>query len=110
MARQAIRTVADLGLVLRAVRRSQRLRLDDVAAFAQVGHVFAREVEHGKETVQLGRVLRLLSELGVRLEADIPSEALPELERLRSAGLKPLKRRRRRPEAAAEVDANPNPN
>lgn len=83
-----------LGLLIRAVRRSQRLRLDDVAGSAGVGHVFAREVEYGKETVQLGRVLRLLSELGITLEADVPDEARAEFERLQRAGLPPIRRRR----------------
>ena len=51
-------------------------------------------MEHGKETVQLGRVLRLLDELGVRLYADIPAAVLPELEKLKSTGLKPRKPRK----------------
>ena len=42
-----INTVADLGLILRAVRKSQGLRLDDLAGSAGLGHVFAREVEYG---------------------------------------------------------------
>jgi len=35
-------------------------------------HVFLRDVECGKPTVQLGRVLRLLQELGIRITLDIP--------------------------------------
>jgi transcriptional regulator with XRE-family HTH domain len=97
MARERITSVADLGLVLRAVRRAHRLRLDDLAGCAKVGHVFAREVEHGKETVQLGRVLRLLAELGVHLEVDMPEVAREELARLRATGLKPLTPRKRTP-------------
>ena len=54
-----------LGLLIRATRRTQKLRLDDTAGTAGVGHVFVREVERGKPTVQLGRVLRLLGELGI---------------------------------------------
>ncbi|WP_217999616.1 helix-turn-helix domain-containing protein [Thauera butanivorans] len=90
---KSIQSVADLGLVLRAVRKSQGLRLDDLAGSAGVGHVFAREVEHGKETVQMGRVLRLLEEAGVRLSVDISVDALPYLEALQATGLKPLKPR-----------------
>lgn len=94
--KHSINTVADLGLLLRAVRKSQGLRLDDLAGSAGVGHVFAREVEHGKETVQMGRVLRLLQELGLQLSVDIPSGALEQFEALKATGLKPLKPRAQR--------------
>jgi transcriptional regulator with XRE-family HTH domain len=88
-----IHSPADLGIAIRAVRHQQGLRLDDTAGSAGVGHVFLREVERGKETVQLGRVLQVLHELGIHLSIDIPSEALPRWEALRQKGLKPLPRR-----------------
>lgn len=90
-----IQNVADLGLLLRAVRKSQGLRLDDLAGSAGVGHVFAREVEHGKETVQMGRVLKLLKEAGLQLKVEIPESAEKEFGTLYSTGLKPLKPRAR---------------
>ena len=62
-----VKSVADLGLLARATRRSNRLRLDDVAGSAGLGPVFVGDVEHGKETVQFGRVLRLLEELGIEI-------------------------------------------
>jgi transcriptional regulator with XRE-family HTH domain len=85
----AIHSVADLGLLARAVRRSSHLRLDDVAGSAGLGPVFVGDVEHGKETVQLGRVLRLLDELGIELVVDVPQIALDELEKLQAKGLRP---------------------
>lgn len=88
-----VRTAADLGLLLRAARKSQGLRLDDVAGSAGVGHVFAREVEHGKETVQLGRVLKILSELGVKLVVEVPEGTHEEWLGLKETGLRPLKPR-----------------
>lgn len=84
----------ELGLAIRATRKTQKLRLDDLAGSAGVGHVFAREVERGKETVQLGRVMRLLAELGIELKAEISAAAAPEFARLQSVGVKPLRRRR----------------
>lgn len=93
--KHTINTVADLGLLLRAVRKSQGLRLDDLAGSAGVGHVFAREVEYGKETVQMGRVLKLLKEVGLQLSVEVPSDALEQLEALQATGLKPLKPRTR---------------
>ncbi|MDZ4255264.1 MAG: transcriptional regulator [Sulfuritalea sp.] len=83
-----------LGLLIRATRKTQRVRMDDLAGSAGVGPVFVREVERGKETVQLGRVLGLLAELGIELRADVPDNVLPAFERLRQSGVKPLKPRR----------------
>lgn len=85
-----ISSVSDLGIAIRAVRKEQGLRLDDTAGSAGVGHVFLREVERGKETVQFGLVLKVLDELGIRLSIDIPSDAVNRFNELRSTGLKPL--------------------
>ncbi|PZO12241.1 MAG: transcriptional regulator [Burkholderiales bacterium] len=85
-----IHSVADLGIAIRAVRKEQGLRLDDTAGSAGVGHVFLREVERGKDTVQLGLVLKVLDELGIQLSIDIPVEVLPRFNELRTKGLKPL--------------------
>lgn len=84
-----------LGVLVRATRRAQKLRIDDTAGAVGVGHVFVRDVEHGKPTVQLGRVLRLLAELGIELKAEVPDSAWPEYQRLQSTGMKPFKTRSR---------------
>ena len=80
-----IRTPADLGLIIRAVRKSSRLRQDDVAATVGVSQQFAVDVERGKPTVQLGRVLRLLDELGITLVVDLPDDASQMLAKLTAA-------------------------
>lgn len=90
-----IRSAKELGILIRAARRTQKLRIDDTAGTAGVGHVFVRDVERGKPTVQLGRVMQLLAELGIELKAEVLDTVIPELQRLQSTGLKPLKRRRR---------------
>ena len=81
-------SVEELGLVIRAARRSSKVRLDDLAAMAGVSKQFVSDVEHGKSTVQLGLVLKLLAELGIPLTLDIPKTAGTELENLRLKGLK----------------------
>ncbi len=80
----SIQSVADLGLALRAVRRSSKLRLDDMAATAGVSKQFASDVELGKETVRMGLVFKLLAEMGLKLSVDIPEQSVPELSRLQS--------------------------
>ena len=85
MMRIPIRSPADLGLAIRAARRTSHVRIDDLAATAGVSKQFTSDVEHGKPTVQFGLVLKLLAELGVPLEVDIPEEAARALATLRSA-------------------------
>jgi DNA-binding XRE family transcriptional regulator len=82
--KQAIRSVADLGLVLRAVRKSSSVRQDDLAATVGVSKQFAADVERGKPTVQLGLVLKLLQEMGILLSADIPDSVAPVLHKLQA--------------------------
>lgn len=89
-----ISTPQDLGLIIRAARKQQRLRMDDVAGSAGVGPVFVREVERGKPTVQLGRVMQLMAELGVELRVDVPAEVVPVFDALKQTGVKPLKPRK----------------
>jgi transcriptional regulator with XRE-family HTH domain len=73
--RVPIQSAASLGAAIRAVRRSSRVRIDDLAATAGVSKQFTQDVEYGKPTVQFGRVLKLLAELGIALEVDIPDDA-----------------------------------
>jgi predicted transcriptional regulator len=90
----SIQSVPDLGLVVRSVRRTSKIRLDDLAATAGVSKQFASDVEHGKPTVQLGLVLRLLSELGVPLMLDIPEDVEKEMANQRSKGVRPHAKRK----------------
>lgn len=82
--RITIQSAVDMGLAVRAVRRQSRVRIDDLAGTAGVSKQFTQDVEHGKPTVQFGRVLKLLAELGIPLELDIPDEAAHTLATLRT--------------------------
>ncbi len=88
-----INTPQELGLLMRATRKSQGIRIEDVAGSAQVGPVFVREAERGKETVSLVRVMRLLHELGINLQADVPDTVAANLAKLQQTGVKPLPKR-----------------
>lgn len=72
---RAIRTAEDLGHLIRDQRKRQGLRQTDLAAIIGASHVFVGDVEKGKPTVQLGRVLRLLDELGLELRLSVPDAA-----------------------------------
>ena len=80
----SIRSVEDLALLLKAVRKSSGVRQDDLAATAGVSKQFAADVERGKPTVQLGLVLKLLAEAGVNLSAEMPDSAAEEFHRQRT--------------------------
>jgi len=88
-----VTTVAELGMLLRATRKSQGVRLDDAAGAAGVGPVFAGEFERGKESVQFDLALKLLQEVGLRLQVDVPDSALPLFKQLQETGLRPLPKR-----------------
>ena len=89
-----IKNAEQLGILIRATRKEQGARIDDVAGAVGVGPVFVREVERGKETVQLGRTMRLLAELGIVLKVDVPDRVQPRYDALTASGLKPLPPRR----------------
>lgn len=81
-----ITTMAELGQVTRATRKANNIRLDDAASMAGLGAVFVGDVEYGKETVQMGRVLQLMKELGLKLTVEIPESTEPHLQKIRKQG------------------------
>ncbi|MFB9267613.1 helix-turn-helix transcriptional regulator [Bradyrhizobium erythrophlei] len=60
-----------LGTLVRQRRKSLGLRQQDLALAANVGVRFIVDIESGKETSQIGLVLRLLKALGISLQADM---------------------------------------
>jgi len=66
----AITTPQDLGTLLRKKRKSQNLTQGQVAQYCGVSVKFISEVERGKETAEIGKVLYLLNTLGIDLIAD----------------------------------------
>lgn len=64
-----IDSVDDLGQLVRAYRCEQDATQTELAAFAGVGVRFISELENGKPTVELGKVLKVLTTLGLELRA-----------------------------------------
>ncbi|MBF0382060.1 MAG: helix-turn-helix transcriptional regulator [Magnetococcales bacterium] len=64
----AIRSPEDLGLLIREVRKEAKMTQNDVAALLNLGRRFVGEVERGKSSVELGRVLKLLNGMGLDLQ------------------------------------------
>lgn len=57
-------TPSDLGLLVRQVRKAQGLRQDQLAGVAGVGLRFIVDLEAGKPTIQVGKLLKVLEALG----------------------------------------------
>jgi len=73
-----IRSAADIGEVLRQLRKSQRLTQADAAGLSDVGIRFLSELENGKATVRLETVLKVLAAYGLELQLAGPAlEARP---------------------------------
>ena len=63
-----------LGELVRASRLAQGLTRDDVAIATGLSPKFITHIEAGKPTAQIGKVLQLLGELGIRLRAHVSVE------------------------------------
>jgi transcriptional regulator with XRE-family HTH domain len=60
-----IRTVAELGRLTRAHRKSRHLTLETVSGLSTLSTRFLSEFERGKETAEIGKVLKTLEILGL---------------------------------------------
>ncbi len=83
-----IKSLDQLGELVRATRKHQGLRQDEVGRFS---HSFTGEVEKGKPTAQAGKLLELLRELGIRVHLELPADVEP------AAAPAPAKSRPRKP-------------
>ncbi len=62
-----IRSAAELGELVRKRRRQQSLTQQDLAGLGNTGNRFIVDLENGKPTVQLQKVLDLLNLLGLEM-------------------------------------------
>lgn len=65
-------TPAKIGRIVRETRHAQGLRQDQLAGAAGVGVRFLSELERGKTTVRLEKVLAVLDTLGCRIRIEVP--------------------------------------
>lgn len=68
-------TPADIGKIVRATRKDAGLRQHELAGTAGVGLRFIVDLEAGKPTAQVGKVLQVLAALGCSVEIVPPPEA-----------------------------------
>ena len=59
--------IDDIGRAMRALRRAQGVTQVDLADLAGVGPRFVSEIENGKKTAEIGKVVQVLAALGATL-------------------------------------------
>ena len=63
-----ISSVEDIGNAVRNKRKADGLTQADAAALCGVGVRFIGDLERGKETAQIGKILKILRGLGLNLQ------------------------------------------
>lgn len=69
--RFVIRSPEDLGRTIAEARRERDLTQEDLARATNLDRTYLARIEAGQSTILIERTLRLLQELGVRLEAEM---------------------------------------
>ena len=70
-----IQTAADLGTAIRTKRKSDGLTLTEAAGLINVGVRFLSELENGKPTVRLDKLMLVLSAFGLQLHLTSSAES-----------------------------------
>ena len=70
----AISSAAELGEILRAVRKESGLTQRDAAALCNVSLPFLNGLEQGKPTAQIGKVLSVCNRFGIDVSLKLPGE------------------------------------
>lgn len=65
-----LKDTKSLGKAIRVHRKSMGLSQLDAAGLCGVGERFLSELERGKPTAELGKVLQVLNRLGLRIRLD----------------------------------------
>jgi len=62
-----IRSVSELGQIMKSYRKKRGLSLEKVSGLINLGTRFLSELERGKETAEIGKVLLALNSLGLEI-------------------------------------------
>ena len=72
MQKDTISTCESIGKTIRDLRRSQGLTQAQLAGLSNTGVRFISDLENGKETCHLGKILHVLDTLGVEIIIQSP--------------------------------------
>lgn len=66
----SVTSVKELAALIRSERRRQGITQADLAGLSGVGVTFLSQLENGKESAEVGKVLNVLTMLGIDLTAE----------------------------------------
>ena len=72
-----VQTAEELGRVARTHRKQRRLTLETVSGLGNLSTRFLSEFERGKETAEIGKVLKALRTLGLEVIIQPRGRAMP---------------------------------
>ena len=67
MAKEKLQTMAAIGALIRRTRKQQGVSQAVLAGLSMVGTRFISDLENGKETIQMQKLLNVLNALGLGL-------------------------------------------
>lgn len=70
---QSIKSIGDLGMLIRKERKKQVLNQTELAGLSNVGNRFLVELEQGKSSIEFDKTLHVAQMLGISFKASFPS-------------------------------------
>jgi HTH-type transcriptional regulator / antitoxin HipB len=67
MSKEKLQTVSAIGELIRKTRKSQKISQSTLAGLSNVGTRYISDLENGKETIQIQKLLNVLNALGLGL-------------------------------------------
>lgn len=80
-----VKNVADIGRVIKIARISHGLDQLTAAELSFVGQTFLSHIENGKEAAHIGKTLKVMESLGIRVELTLPPNVDDLVDRERTA-------------------------
>jgi HTH-type transcriptional regulator/antitoxin HipB len=80
-------SAAEVGKIITAARQHRKLTQAELARAIGATQKWVSEVEKGKETAQIGKVLRALSHLGIRMQVGIAPWSARKIATLETEGV-----------------------
>ena len=65
-----IKSVKDLGTLVKETRKKQKLTQVELAQLSNLGTRFISDLENGKPTCEIDKVLKVVANLGIKLEVN----------------------------------------
>lgn len=65
-----IKSITDIANIVKKVRKEQNLSQVELAQLSNLGVRFISDLENGKPTCEVEKVLKVMANLGIKLEVD----------------------------------------